>query len=271
MKAIQYLTELEHNQSRINNLVQKDLLSLPEIILKLNKAAGLSIDWIIQNKRTLSISFDLENLILKTLRIVCTSSKPITLSNLVGQLRTSDCPEQISLIGELVLCMAEADLFDIHINTKGYVDIHPRYQCEQEILDEVHNKEHMPPMICEPSHLTNNKSSAYLTVNIDSLILQKGNHHEETIGLDSLNLFNKVPLELDEEMLAEPYEETELRLKTQAVEHQYLLEHGNKFYLPHKYDKRGRTYCVGYHTSYQSDEWHKAILNFHQKEIIGGF
>ena len=45
------------------------------------------------------------------------------------------------------------------------------------------------------------------------------------------------------------------------------LLNGNNFSLNHKYDKRGRTYCQGYHVNYQGTPWNKAVVEFSHKEI----
>ena len=42
----------------------------------------------------------------------------------------------------------------------------------------------------------------------------------------------------------------------------------DKFYLTHRYDKRGRTYAQGYHVNPQGNSWNKAIINFANKEVI---
>lgn len=47
-----------------------------------------------------------------------------------------------------------------------------------------------------------------------------------------------------------------------------LIQEGNEFYLTHKYDKRGRVYCQGYHVTYQGAAWNKAVIEFADKELI---
>jgi DNA-directed RNA polymerase len=42
----------------------------------------------------------------------------------------------------------------------------------------------------------------------------------------------------------------------------------NEFYLTHKYDKRGRIYCQGYHVNYQGTPWNKAVIQFANEEIV---
>jgi DNA-directed RNA polymerase len=43
---------------------------------------------------------------------------------------------------------------------------------------------------------------------------------------------------------------------------------GNRFYMTHKYDKRGRTYSQGYHINPQGNDWNKAVIEFADKEVI---
>ena len=47
-----------------------------------------------------------------------------------------------------------------------------------------------------------------------------------------------------------------------------LAHQGNRFYLGHKYDKRGRIYAQGYHISTQGTPYRKAMLDFADKEPV---
>ena len=47
-----------------------------------------------------------------------------------------------------------------------------------------------------------------------------------------------------------------------------LFTAGDRFWLTHKYDKRGRTYCQGYHVSYQAADWNKACIQFADAEPL---
>jgi len=47
-----------------------------------------------------------------------------------------------------------------------------------------------------------------------------------------------------------------------------LFTLGNEFYLTHKYDKRGRTYCQGYHVNIQGNDWNKSVIEFGEKEYV---
>jgi DNA-directed RNA polymerase len=47
-----------------------------------------------------------------------------------------------------------------------------------------------------------------------------------------------------------------------------LSIHTDGFYLTHKYDKRGRVYCQGYHINYQGAPWNKATIQLADKELV---
>ena len=47
-----------------------------------------------------------------------------------------------------------------------------------------------------------------------------------------------------------------------------LVNAGNRFFLTHAYDKRGRTYAKGYHVNYQGNDWNKATICFAEGEIV---
>ena len=149
--------------------------------------------------------------------------------------------------------------------------------------------QYLPPMVVPPRKVKTNSGSGYLTIGWDSLIL-KDNHHEEDICLDHINRSNSVALSLDTRVIRnirdnrkhldapkenESIEEYEKRVqsflkmeKDSMRVFAMLVNRGNRFYLTHKYDKRGRTYCQGHHTSYQGNTYRKAILELADKEIV---
>jgi len=47
-----------------------------------------------------------------------------------------------------------------------------------------------------------------------------------------------------------------------------LTQMRDKFWLTHKYDRRGRVYCQGYHVNYQGNPWNKAVVEFADKELL---
>ena len=102
-------------------------------------------------------------------------------------------------------------------------------------------------------------------------------------SLDTLNIMNKVALRLDTDFLSTVEEEPTFDLDTQDREdtwarfkqqsyHFYnvMATQGNRFYLTHKVDKRGRIYAHGYHINTQGSAFKKAMLELADGELIKG-
>lgn len=144
------------------------------------------------------------------------------------------------------------------------------------------------PMVCVPNELRTNRDTGYITAR-GSVIL-RDNHHDEDICLDHLNRMNKVALRVNSHTanmianrwrnLDKPKEEetpADFAKRKKAFEKfdatvryvmKLLYEAGNHFFLTHKYDKRGRTYCQGYHVNYQGAPWNKAVIELAYPEAV---
>ena len=164
-----------------------------------------------------------------------------------------------------------------------------RFPVDQATEELARQYQYLPPMIVPPQELRDNKDSGYLTRGADSLILND-NHHEGDICLDHLNKLNRVKLTaniqvvkkirnswkgLDKQKADETFQDYQDRIKAfeRYEKHSFnviaLMEAmGNEFYLTHKPDKRGRTYCQGYHINYQGNSWNKAIVELAHKETL---
>jgi hypothetical protein len=134
---------------------------------------------------------------------------------------------------------------------------------------------------------TNRETGYYLSKN--SLILRK-NHHEGDICLDHINRVNDIKFtinydtahmvrnqwrNIDKPKEGESRADFQRRLKAfekydrsskEVIEK--LLQYGNEFWLTHKYDKRGRVYCQGYHINYQGAPWNKAVIELADREVV---
>ena len=142
----------------------------------------------------------------------------------------------------------------------------------------------LPPMMTKPKRLTHNKSSGYLTVKSDSLILgDKENYHDKCISLDVLNTLNNQALCLDldicykfkKEFKSEFDKDTDEYLN-QKKAYEKAKEQFEFFrdkladstiYFTHKADKRGRVYSQGYTFNYQGTSFEKACLQLKVKEV----
>lgn len=144
------------------------------------------------------------------------------------------------------------------------------------------------PMVCEPQEIRNNRDSGYLTTK--SSVILRNNHHDNDVCLDHLNRMNRIALKinhytatmianrwrnLDKPKELETLQDFQKRKRAferfdATVRHvmHLLNEAGNRFFLTHKYDKRGRTYCQGYHVNYQGAPWNKAVVELAEPELV---
>lgn len=144
------------------------------------------------------------------------------------------------------------------------------------------------PMVVPPRQITNNKTSGYLMSGAS--VILKDNHTDDDVCLDHLNRVNAVPFTINHTVVkmvknswknldcikpGETKADYERRLKafdkfdrTSKDVIGILTALSEKHYLTHRYDKRGRTYCMGYHIDYQGNPWNKAITELVDKEIV---
>ena len=144
------------------------------------------------------------------------------------------------------------------------------------------------PMVSAPLELKNNRDTGYYTVRGSAIL--RDNHHSNDICLDHLNRLNRVPLKINTHTagmianrwrnLDKPKDDEDLKDfqkrrkafekfdSTVRVISRFLYDAGNRFFLTHKYDKRGRSYCQGYHCSYQGAAWNKAVIELADAEMV---
>ena len=168
-----------------------------------------------------------------------------------------------------------------------------RFDADGKTHELIRQYQYMPPMIVPPLEVGRsesvNRGSGYLTILTDSLILKK-NHHDGDVCPDSLNRFNRIPLKLnisiatkvnnswknlDSPKQDETFEDYQKRVKAfdryqkdAAFTMALINEMGNRFYLTHKVDKRGRTYAQGYHINPQGNCWNKSVIELADPEVI---
>lgn len=207
------------------------------------------------------------------------------LPTLVGVLRKhfdGDCQKT----ADALLKAAEANLVDWNPVTKQFII---RYDITPDVQEELDRYQFPLPMVVEPKELKTNEDTGYYTSK-NSVILRK-NHHDEDVCLDHLNRINKIRFRVNQKVattiknrwrnLDKPKPDEEIgeyqkrvrafekydRTVHDVMEHLGLANEG-EFYLTHKYDKRGRTYCQGYHVNYQGTPWNKAVIEFANKEFV---
>lgn len=144
------------------------------------------------------------------------------------------------------------------------------------------------PFVAPPRKVRNNRETGMYTSG-GSLIL-KNNHHDEDICLDHINRVNSVEFTIDPRVVkmvknqwrnldkakeGETREDFERRKKafekydrTAKDVMTKIQEVSDDFQLGHKYCKRGRTYCQGYHVNYQGTAWNKAVILLANQELV---
>ncbi len=188
---------------------------------------------------------------------------------------------------DMLLKAAEADLVDWSPNLHMFV---VKFDISDELQEELDKFQYPLPMVTIPKPIRTNRHSGYM-LNQSSVIL-RNNHHESDVCLDHLNRLNRIRLtintttvqmiqnkwkNLDKAKEGESKQDFERRRKAFAKYDRTsrdiikgLMTITDTFYMTHKYDKRGRTYCQGYHINYQGTPWNKAVVEFHDTEIVTG-
>lgn len=267
----QHMLETLFNERQTPKLLRREILASPELLARIEASGldeGFAIDLLSQmilHKRT-------------------------TVGTLVGILHrhfiAGDSYQRCARALETAVAM---DLVDYDLAAQQFI---LRYDVDAATQDLLRQYQYLPPMIIPPLEIENdnrNRGSGYLTVRTDSLLLQD-NHHEGDLCPDSLNRFNAIPLtintavvksirnqwkQLDSPKTDETWEDFRKRLK--AFERYeadafltiaLMVEMGNRFYLTHKVDKRGRTYAQGYHINPQGNCWNKACVELATKELV---
>jgi hypothetical protein len=206
------------------------------------------------------------------------------LPTLVGALRKhfdDDCQKTAD---ELTKAL-HADLVDWEPVSRQFV---VKFGISPDIQEDLDRYQYPLPMVVPPQRLRDNHDTGYYTSRNSAILRQ--NHHDEDICLDHLDAVNQIKLRVNRKVaetiknrwrnLDKPKPDEELsdyqkrvkafekydRTAHDVMTHLGLAAEG-EFYLTHKYDKRGRTYCQGYVVNYQGTAWNKAVIEFANQEI----
>jgi len=209
--------------------------------------------------------------------------KRADLPTLVGCLQSMTTTPQVC--ADLLYKCMEGDLMDWHTSLEIFI---VKFTLSAELQAELDLFQFPLPMVVPPREVQHNKQSGYLQ-SAGSIILRK-NHHDDDVCLDHINRMNQIKLTLDQRVVdmvankwrnldkAKPGEKSEDFQRRKRAFDKYdrtsreviklITGISPVFYLTHKYDKRGRTYCQGYHVTYQGAAWNKAVINFDHKEMV---
>lgn len=193
-------------------------------------------------------------------------------------------PQEVANL--LVECV-ENDMLDFDMETARFSLI---YAVTEDVEQMLARYQFPLPMVIPPKKVTTNKmGSGYL--NQKGRIILNGSDvfDDEDVCLDHINRANSVGLELNLDVVAskegymippvrkigESFEDFRKRKRQMEVFYDTSVEVmegvaslGNEIWLTHKYDRRGRCYCVGYHVNAQGTDYNKAVLSLARKEKI---
>lgn len=230
---------------------------------------------------------DLEHLVSGIFRATMYAQKPVLFTAAVAMtvehLGWDDKPAAIQTMAEILAVLCQTDVFDIYKETKVSSLMLVSNAQLGDIKKAMEMIQYMPPMIVEPLEVHHNRDTGYLTLK-DSLILGgKANHHEGNICLDVLDIQNKVCLKINTQFINSFVEVPKKVLETKEAEenwHQFkkksdemyrlVLRTGNKVWLTHRVDVRGRMYAQGYHLNTQGASFKKALLELAKEELVTG-
>ena len=295
--------EERFSRANINRKVQADLDDTPCLLEKMNQGVVLLDKWVAtdhtyataktdkaqQSKNRRLGQLDTESfydLVNSIMLIVLQLDHPETMTSVVGRMADrlgySNKQDGVKTIAEILAVISETDLFDITRGELNQLYIKNIYQLDPNVARFIKETKYLPPMVCPPVIVENNYESGYLTKK-DALILKAHNYHDENICLDHINRMNQIPLSLNIDLLKKYAEMSEKELDTEEKKTAYermvnesyrvyadIAANGNKFYMTHKYDKRGRTYASGYHCNTQGSAYKKTVIDFHEKEVVEG-
>tara|TARA_B100000929_G_scaffold108179_1_gene85700 strand:- start:7125 stop:8036 length:912 start_codon:yes stop_codon:yes gene_type:complete len=241
----------------------------------------------LRKQHLIQSEYNLLNFCLGVMVVVLREGKPQPLQSVAGIMAPTfgfeDIFDGVKTASELMGIMCEHDLFDIEVatlNDENRMMIIPLWKLDDEIKQHLINIRYQPPMVSKPIVVMNNRAYQYYSFSESLLLGTPVNHHDMPLALDVINLMNNQALSLDyhvlqlEELPNKPLDTlqkqeqfTQMKQASRTVYNE-MLDHGNKFYLTHKFDKRGRLYSQGYHINIQSTEYKKALINFAKKEVV---
>ncbi|WP_051299002.1 hypothetical protein [Marinobacterium litorale] len=293
-KETQRLVEHMYSKANINKTVLKAIYDSEELAAMVDQGIKLLEQYMdgeyyeSKMKRIAQLwLLDTKEIVEEVLVTIIVIDKPMLFTSVVGQLagvlNFDNKIEGAKTTAEILAVLSDLGAYELFKTGKyDSIQIQSFFEMDHQLMNFIRQTKYLPPMVCPPEVITSNYDSGYLTKK-ESMILGWNAFHEGNICLDSINKFNQVPLSLNVELLKtyseapkqlltdpEKQEQWEKFVTDSYVVYRDLVKQGNKFWLTHKVDKRGRTYAQGYHVSSQGNAFRKAILELHDKEVVEG-
>ena len=216
----QLANEMYYNKEAVYDRIEKEIDREPEIQECMFQATRAIYEWaenydhVESEMRERVSDFIANNTIGFVVRaamvlVMHLDDKSAYLETLAGQLAGSikglyDKHEQIQTAAEVLTLMGDADCFDMTKRVYETEDgeetkwlVENPWELSKATVKHIKRGMYLPPMIVKPLPLEKNTDSAYLSIERDSVILGRQNHHDGEVCLDSLNRFNAIPLSIN--------------------------------------------------------------------------
>jgi hypothetical protein len=269
---LQLNNELEYSKRQRNNLILLDVLD--DIPTKIIDSLNLAIDSYRSGTYYESKQVRVNNLP-KTMEIVQNILSIILASDSTKPIQgpatelglTMGYKNQIDAVktGAEILSLCHGKLYDIELNEDS-TTIMPKLKLSADTMDKLNYLQFLPPMLQEPNDWISNTDGGWLWER-KSIILGKGNHHEEYQAYDVLNTLQSIAWTIDIPTYINNENPNENMDKSQ-YDRVISDNLGKPFYFVWRYDKRGRSYSSGYDLNVQSNEYGKAMISLHHKDYI---
>lgn len=198
---------------------------------------------------------------------------------------------------DTLLKIAEADLLH-YVHEPGGPRkqgmFHLAIDVDDSVKEELERYRFPLPFLVPPSEVTRNNETGYYADHskYGSLVLRNP-HPEGDICLDHINRVNQIPLQLNLDVLVNvknnwrnldrqkpneswgDYQKRKRAFEKYDTASRDVIDHvvmlGNRFWLSHRYDKRGRCYAHAYHIHPQGNDWNKSVIELVNQELVDGF
>jgi hypothetical protein len=159
-----------------------------------------------------------------------------------------------------------SDLYTLNQKNNNWF-VFPEWQITEATRRKISKLQYLPPMKQRPLKWTDNYNGGWLWENKHLVLGNRFNRHERPLAYDAINKLQRIPWEIDPDTYLFETQTNTCMNKKQflSVIDQYLGKH---FYFVWRYDKRGRSYSSGYDLNLQTNEYGKALLSLHNKELI---
>lgn len=162
-----------------------------------------------------------------------------------------------------------AGLYELtHIDEEWYVC--PNFTLDKKTNQKLAKLQYLPPMKVKPLDWTDNHNGGWLWENKHLILGSRFNKHDMPLAYDVINKLQGIAWEIDNDtyLLEKETNRNMNKKKFLRVIDEYI---GQPFHFVWRYDSRGRSYSSGYDLNLQSNEYGKALLSLHNKELITNF